>query len=109
MKNDILNVLKISNIFSDKFHQLNIKISPSSKIFKLKTKNNDIGENSSVLQAALSGEDVEINFNYKYIADCFQSIDTDSVSLQFNGLNKPVVICGVGDQSFMYLVMPMNR
>ncbi len=109
LKTDILNVLKISNIFSDKFHQLSIKISPSSKALKLKTKNNDIGENSSLLQAALSGEDIEINFNYKYIIDCFQSINTDSVSLQFNGLNKPVVIRGVGDQSFMYLVMPMNR
>ncbi|MCR4334384.1 MAG: DNA polymerase III subunit beta [Patescibacteria group bacterium] len=109
LKQDIINALKISNIFSDKFHQLNVKLTPSSGSFKLKTKNNDIGENNSTIKSAISGEDIEINFNYKYVADCFQSIDVDSVSLQFNGLNKPVIIRGVGDSSFMYLVMPMNR
>ena len=57
----------------------------------------------------LPGEEIEINFNHKYIIDCFQSIDCDSVSLSFNGLNKPVVIKGIGDKTFTYLVMPMNR
>ena len=39
----------------------------------------------------------------------FQSIDSDSISLSFNGLNKPMVIRGVSDKTFTYLVMPMNR
>jgi DNA polymerase III sliding clamp (beta) subunit (PCNA family) len=59
--------------------------------------------------ATITGEEIEINFNHKYIIDCFQSIDSDSVSLSFNGLNKPMVIKGVSDKSFTYLVMPMNR
>lgn len=109
LKQDLINALKISNIFSDKFHQLNIHASPKTKRVELKTKNSDVGENQNSLQAALTGEEIEINFNYKYIADCFQSVDADSVSLSFNGLNKPLVIRGVSDRSFMYLVMPMNR
>jgi DNA polymerase III sliding clamp (beta) subunit (PCNA family) len=53
---------------------------------------------------------MEINFNYKYLIDGFQSIHADSVTLLLNGLNKPVVIKPIsGDQSFLYLVMPMNR
>jgi N6-L-threonylcarbamoyladenine synthase len=51
----------------------------------------------------------ENNFNYKYITDCFQSIDTDSLNLEFNGLNRPLVIRGVNDKSFLYLVMPINK
>ena len=79
-------------------------------MFELHTKNIDIGENKTHIDAALTGEKVEINFNYKYISDCFQSIDSDSVSLQLGGNNRPMVIRPVsGDQSFMYLVMPMNR
>jgi DNA polymerase III sliding clamp (beta) subunit (PCNA family) len=50
-----------------------------------------------------------VNFNHKYIADCFQSIDTDSVALSFGGPTKPLVIKGVSDKSFLYLVMPMNK
>ncbi len=110
LKQDLINTLKVSNIFSDKFNQVHLTIDPKAKIFKVQTKNSDIGENSTSVDASLNGDSIEINFNYKYIADCFQSIDADSLSLQFSGNNKPMVIRPVsGDQSFMYLAMPMNR
>lgn len=110
LKQDILNALKISNIFSDKFNQVHLTIDPKAKLFEIQTKNSDIGENQTDVDAALTGDKMEINFNYKYLIDGFQSINADSVTLQLNGLNKPVVIRPVsGDQTFLYLVMPMNR
>ncbi len=109
LKQDLINILKLSNIFSDNFNQINIKVDIENKILELKTKNSNIGESINKITAAITGEPIEINFNHKYIIDCFQSIDFDSVSLSFNGLNKPVVIKGISDKSFTYLVMPMNR
>lgn len=109
LKQDLMNSLKLANIFSDKFNLVNVKAKPGAKIFEISTRNTDVGENLNKIDAALSGEDVDINFNYKYIADCFQSVNSDSVELDFNGLSKPLVIRGVGDSSFMYLVMPMNK
>lgn len=109
LKQELLSSLKISNIFSDKFNQINISINPKQKIFKIKSKNIDIGENDTLLAGALTGEDISVNFNYKYIIDCFQSITTDSISLSLSGDNKAMVIKAVGDPTFMYLVMPMNR
>ena len=109
LKQDFVNTLKLSNVFSDKFNQINVKIEPSSKKFVMTTKNNDIGENTTGLDSVITGEAVNINFNYKYIIDCLQSIDSDSVSLVFSGLNKPVIITPVSDTSFRYIVMPMNR
>ncbi len=109
LKQDFVNTLKLSNVFSDKFNQINVKIDPQAKKCQIKTKNNDVGENTTILDSAITGEAVDINFNYKYIIDCFQSIDSDSVSLVFSGLNKPVVITPVSDTSFRYIVMPMNR
>jgi DNA polymerase-3 subunit beta len=110
LKEDLQKSLKISNIFSDKFNQTKIIINPKKKSFEIQSKNSDVGENKTAVDAALSGEPIEATFNYKYISDCFQSIDADSVSLQFNGSARPLVIRPVsGDQTFMYLVMPMNR
>ena len=109
LKQDLIDALKLSNIFSDKFNQVNFKINQNSKTCEIKTKNNDIGENNTNLDAVIAGESIEINFNYKYIIDCFQSIDSDSVTLYFNGMNKPLVISPVSDPTFRYLVMPMNR
>ena len=109
LKEDLARSLKIATIFSDTFNQVSLAIAPNAKKFELTTKNNNLGENTTLLDAALTGEPVEANFNYRYITDCLQSIETDSVSLSFAGPSRPVVIRGVGDKSFTYLVMPMNR
>ncbi len=109
LKQDLLNALKLSNIFSDKFNQVNLKISPKEKLFELSSANNDIGENKTFLDAAVTGEDIELGFNYKYFLDCFQSITTDSVSIKLAGASSPIVISPVSDSSFLYLIMPMNR
>ncbi|MFA5095523.1 MAG: DNA polymerase III subunit beta [Candidatus Paceibacterota bacterium] len=109
LKQDLLNALKISNIFSDKFNQINLKISQKEKIFELSSQNNDIGENKTYLDAAIKGEDVSLGFNYKYFLDCFQSINTDSISIKLNQPSKPIVISGNSDNSFTYLIMPMNK
>ncbi len=109
LKQDLLNALKLSNIFSDKFNQVNLTLQPKAKVFELSSQNSDIGENKTSVDGALTGEDVEVGFNYKYFLDCFQSITPDSVSLRFNEASRPIVVSGVSDPSFTYLIMPMNR
>lgn len=109
LKQDIVNTLKNTNVFSDKFNKISLSINPKSKIFTISSKNENIGEVTNNVDSAISGEAIDINFNHKYISDSFQSIFSDSVSLGFAGLSKPVTIRGVGDSSFLYIVMPMNK
>jgi len=109
LKQDLLNALKLSNIFSDKFNQVNLKILPKEKVFELSSANNDIGENKTYLEAVIKGGVIELGFNYKYFLDCFQSINTDSVSIKLSGASRPIVVSAVSDPSFAYLIMPMNR
>ena len=109
LKQDLVTALKKSTIFSDTFNQIRFTVNPLKKQFAIFSHNADVGETKDSIDAALSGEAVEIAFNHKYITDCFQSIVTDSISLSFSGLARPMVIRGVGDPSFLYLVMPMNK
>ena len=109
LKQDIINSLKVSNIFSDKFNQITVSINPSSKKMVMKAQNSDIGENTTSIDGSFSGESVDLNVNYKYMFDCFQSINQESIVIKVSGSNKPVIIHGVNDLSFTYLVMPMNR
>jgi DNA polymerase-3 subunit beta len=89
LKSDLIGALKISNIFSDKFNLVRFVVDPKTKIFEISTKNSDIGENKTNLDASITGEKIEINFNHKYIVDSFQSIDSDSVTLQLRGIYSP--------------------
>lgn len=109
LKQDLLQALKVSNIFSDNFNKVTFMVKPSDGVFEIFSKNIDKGENRNMVQGTLEGDDVTINFNQKYIVDCFNSLDSDSLALSFDGVSKPMVIRGVRDGSFMYLVMPMNK
>jgi DNA polymerase-3 subunit beta len=109
LKQDLLNALKLANVFSDTFNQIILRVIPGEKLFEITTKNTTVGENHNILETVLKGEDLTISFNYKYIIDCFQSIKSDSLSLSFSGLGKPVLVKGVSDRSFLYIVMPMNK
>ena len=109
LKQDLLNSLKTSLIFSDNFNQLTLKLSPKNKLFEIESKNSTVGENIYTIDAVTEGEEISINVNHKYFTDCFQAIGVDSISLGFSGEAKPIIVQGTGDLSFVYLVMPMNR
>lgn len=108
LKQDIINALKMTNLFSDKFNRVDIRVDPEKKLFEVEAKNQTIGENTTRIDATLSGKEVSCGFNQKYILDCFQAIKHESVILRFSGLGRPLVIQGVGDGSFVYLVMPLT-
>lgn len=109
LKSDIQNALKLSNFFSDKFNQITLSIEPENKNFEIYAENKDVGENKTKLEGSLKGKSVKININSRYILDCFQSIEDDSITINLNGSQRPMIIKGNSDKSFQYLIMPMNR
>ncbi len=109
LKKDLLDAIRLSNIFSDKFNQIKIAVDPKAKKLEVYAVNKDVGENKTAIDGALEGDATEMNLNHKYILDCFQSIAEDSVVLEMNETNRPIVVKGNGDKSFIYLIMPMNR
>jgi len=109
LKKDFLGALKMATLFTDKFNVVGMKIMPEEKLFEVTAKNGDVGESVTQLDATLEGEDIQANYNAKYILDSFQSVKEDSVVISGSGPTKPLVIKGIGDNTFLYLVMPINR
>ena len=109
LKSDLQSILKSILVFSDKFNQIDLVVDPKEKVCTMTSRNSDTGEGVVSVEAALTGNPLETRMNHRYITDSLQSITTDSVSFSFTESNKPMVIKGIGDTSFTYLVMPMNR
>lgn len=109
LKTDLINSIKASNIFSDSLNQVKLKVDSRNKTLKIESKNNDVGEYEESINVNVNGENIELNFNNRYITDCMQSIPSDSLVLNFGGVGKPLLISGISDSSFNYIVMPMNR
>ena len=109
LKVDVLTALRKAKLFSHTTQQVSFSVSPKEKQCVINAQHADIGEMHDTLEAVVEGEDIDIKFNISYLSDCFSSIPQDSVTLRFAGSGKPLVIQGVGDSSFTYLVMPLNR
>ena len=109
LKADLAEMLRKARVFSGNDMHVGLHTYPKKKIFTATARSNDVGEMSDSIDAALSGDDLDINFHIGYLADALPSIESDSVVLAFAGPGKPLVMRGVSDSSFMYLVMPLNR
>lgn len=109
LKQDALAVLRKATIFSDKFNQITFSIEGRKRKVSVRSRNPEVGESVDTLPSTIEGEDLEISFNHRFITDCFQSIASDSVTFSFSGLGRPMVLTGVSDATFRYLVMPMNK
>jgi len=96
LKNDLLNAFKISGVVANTFRQTTLLVNPKQKTFTIETKNADVGSSIIPIQTSLTGEEITINVNYKYITDAFSSITTDSLHLAFSGKGRPIVITPIG-------------
>jgi DNA polymerase-3 subunit beta len=108
LRQDIIDRLKLTTVFSGKLQQVRLKEYPNEKLFEIESRSDEIGETTHQIDAVLSGEDVEFLINQRFLMDVLSYLSTDSISLEACGGGRPLVVKGVGDQTFTYLVMPMK-
>ncbi len=109
LKSDFSEMLRKARVFSGSEQRVGLHVYPKKRVFDATAQSATIGEMSDSIDAALTGEDVDINFNIGYLSDGLSSIEADSIVLGFSGPGRPLVILGAAEQNFTYLVMPLNR
>lgn len=107
-KDEIINSLKLSSVFLGKLNEVLISANLSDDFFTIKTANNDSGESVTKIPAKITGENVNISFNHKYIYDCLLNMNSENIVFKFSGEGKPLLITSENDNTFQYLVMPMS-
>ncbi len=108
-RTELLNALKLANIFSDRFNQVDINLNPKTKELTIHSLNQEVGENILTLKIEITGEDLNLSLNVKYLLDCLSIITEDTLKIQLNEKNRPLLISSQNNNSFHYLVMPINR
>lgn len=68
----------------------------------------DLGDNTSILSAAVDGPEMQIIFNVKYLSEVLAVIGSSEVALEANAPTKPGVIRPVGEHDYTYVIMPMH-
>lgn len=108
IKQDLVGTLRLTNLFSDSYNQMGFTVHVEGKNTEITSKNKELGEHTSKVNSVTKGEDIRVQFNYRYLSDCLSSIKGDTIEFCFAGKQRPIIIRSVGDSSFLYLMMPMN-
>jgi DNA polymerase-3 subunit beta len=109
LRKDLESALRRTAIFSDTFQKVRLALDTKEKSVSFTARNNDVGETSESITASVTGEPIELSFNHRYLSAPLSLIPSESLTLSASGVGRPLVIRGVGDNSFLYLVMPMNQ
>lgn len=67
-----------------------------------------IGAIHDRIPVELSGESLTIGFSNKYLLEALRACQCDKVRFQMSGSNKVIKITPVDDESFIYLIMPIQ-
>ena len=67
-----------------------------------------IGAVNDRIPAKINGESLTIGLNNRYLSSALTECDCDQICLHMSGSNKVVKITPTGDESFIYLIMPIQ-
>lgn len=68
----------------------------------------EVGKGHEDLAAQITGDDLEIAFNVRYLLDGLKVIGSNEVQMQCNSATSPSVLTPLGELKMTYLVMPVQ-
>ncbi|HEY9880717.1 MAG TPA: DNA polymerase III subunit beta [Leptolyngbyaceae cyanobacterium] len=68
----------------------------------------EVGSGREVIPAQITGDDLEIAFNVRYLLDGLKAFSSNEVQFQCNSATSPSVLIPLGELKMTYLVMPVQ-
>jgi DNA polymerase-3 subunit beta len=106
-REEVLSNIKVAGLFSSKSNV--VKVLLQANKFEVLSSDPDLGENKSRVEAEIKGGPINISLNYRFLMDGLNNIKTKKVFLGFNSESTPGIIKPVGDDSYVYLIMPIKN
>ena len=106
-KKELIDTLKLAQSFS--------RDNSGNVVFKIKDNNltiisrsDQFGENISKINSEISGEDMRVIFNVKFIIEFLERVDCQKINFSLNNSSSPVRITTPQIDNFIYIVMPLK-
>lgn len=106
--NHLIAGVKRTSLMSQSSAPVKLSISQDSQTIQLSAAAQDVGRAQETIQCECTGEDTNIAFNYSYVLDGLQSVETDEVLLELQSSLKPGIFKSAAGERFLYLVMPVR-
>lgn len=99
---------RISVLADQKNNIVKLSLDSTNQDLTLSVDAQDVGSGRESIPAQISGDDIDIAFNVKYLLDGLKVLTTTEVQIQLNTATSPAVLSPVGSLKMTYLVMPVQ-
>ena len=107
-RKQLLSALERIAVLADQTNLVKFSIDSSTQSIALSVEAQDRGSGRESLVAQISGENLDIAFNVKYLMDGLKTIPTQDLTINLNGPLEPVILTPLGGLKMTYLVMPVQ-
>lgn len=103
----LVSALKAGGIFSQAGSS--VVFGYKDEKIQLSSESADLGKSQVEVPAEIKGEAGQLLLNFHYILDCLNVIDSEKINMKITDDNSPALILPQGDETYVYLVMPIKN
>ncbi len=104
----INSIERVAVLADQKNNIVRFSIDNTEQTLNLSVETREVGSGKEAMSAQISGDNLEIAFNIKYLLDGLKALPTNEIQMQLNDGNQPVIITPLGGLKMTYLIMPVQ-
>lgn len=104
---EFANAIKMASLFA-KESANNIKLKITDAKIEILAVSPHVGDNVSEVSGKVSGNNLEIAFNAKFILDVLPALNAEETVLEFSTNISPGLIKSEKDENYLYVIMPLR-
>ena len=106
-RNNFLSAIKSASLFSQNAAN-NIRIKTEKDKLLVLAHSSQIGDSKTTVKANISGEDLELAFNARFILDALNNLSGEKIELGLTEKLAPAKIIDPRDKNYLYVIMPLR-
>ncbi|PLZ95264.1 DNA polymerase III subunit beta [Fischerella thermalis CCMEE 5268] len=99
---------RIAVLADQKNNLVKVSLNGDAQEITLSVESQDVGSAMETIPAQISGEDIDIAFNIKYLMEGLKALPASSILMQMNTNLTPVIFTPLGGLKMTYLAMPVQ-
>jgi DNA polymerase III subunit beta len=104
---ELTTAMRTAGIFTQTGNNVSLEYGNPDKL-EISSQSGDIGESKLNMPCKVVGDEGKIIFNHRYILDCLNAINTETVTFKIIDQNSPAVLVSKELPGYIYLVMPIK-
>jgi len=106
---DLVSAIKLAGVFAkDESKIVKFELNATDGVLTVLSETPEIGESKATIKCAITGEDMTIAFNGKFLLDFLNAVSGKTITLESMGSVAPAKFSVDGIANYYYVVMPVR-